>query len=106
MKYDTNKNPVELAGSKIENSSEGNDIDVAKNISEFENNYTNTFDSYSKEEDETSNSYNSENLLRKLLLITLDIVLVAIVISFIVRQVEIKAEHMTMQGMIINLFLS
>lgn len=106
MKYDTNENPVELAGSKIENSSESNDIDVAKNINEFENNYNNTFNDYSQEEDETSNSYNSEDILRKLLLITLNIVLVATVISFIVRQVEIKAEYMTIQGMIINLFLS
>ena len=105
MKYDTNKNPVELAGSKIENSSESNDIDVAKNISEFENNYTNTFNDYSQEEDETPNSY-SGLTFRMVFLITLNIILVMITISFIIKAVENKAEYMTIQGMIINLFLS
>ena len=105
MKYDTNENPVELAGSKIENSSEGNDIDVAKNISEFENNYTNTFNDYSQEEDETPNSY-SGLTFRMVFLITLNIILVMMTISFIIKAVENKAEYMTIQGMIINLFLS
>ena len=105
MKYDTNENPVELAGSKIENSSEGNDIDVAKNISEFENNYTNTFNDYSQEEDETPNSY-SGLTFRMVFLITLNIILVIMTISFIIKAVENKAEYMTIQGMIINLFLS
>ena len=86
MKYDTNENPVELAGSKIENSSEGNDINVAKNISEFENNYTNTFNDYSQEEDETPNSYTGLTF-RMVFLITLNIILVMMTISFLIKAV-------------------
>ena len=98
MKYDTNENPVEVAGSKTDYNFEKNDLEVAGNtnktkINKQENHYS-----------ETSNSNNSEMGLSQILWLILALILVIGVMLMMSRATLNKASYnMTIQDAVMSL---
>lgn len=91
MKYDTNDNPVELAGSKIDYDFKKNDLEVAGNVSEPKINDQEDYDS------ESSSANGGGTTVSQLLWITLTIILVIGMMSIITKTVENISSHTTVQ---------